>query len=101
MRPILALLLLAACASPDHAFWGIEPQRLSLDGRDYVVYVDRDPLRPKVQVIRMGYAHRPEHTAILVNMVAAAEQASGCGVIVGSVHGDSGVMTARLHCPRN
>jgi len=100
MRPLLALVLLAACASPDRAFWGVEPQRLSLGGRDYVVYVDRDHAQPRVQVIRMGYARRPEHAAILAAMQVAAEQASGCALVEGSVRGDSGVMTARLACPQ-
>ena len=100
MRPFLALVLLAACASPDRTFWGVEPQRLTLGGRDYVVYADRDRAQPRVQVIRMGYARRPEHAAILVAMQLAAEQASGCALVEGSVQGDSGVMTARLRCPQ-
>ncbi|MFN4100053.1 MAG: hypothetical protein ACK4GT_09775 [Pararhodobacter sp.] len=100
MRPLctLALLCLAACASPDRAFWGTDPQHLALDGRAYVVHVRRDESRPRVQVIRMGYARRAEHPAILEAMRQAAEQASGCAVIPGSAQGDSGVMTAHLRC---
>jgi hypothetical protein len=98
MRPILALLLLAACASPDRAFWGAEEQTVIINGRDYAVYIDRDRAQPRVQVIRMGYARRPEHTAILGAMRLAAEQASGCRLVEGSAQGDSGVMTARLAC---
>lgn len=100
MRPLVALLLVAACASPDRAFWGVEPQRLTLDGHDYVVYVDRDHRAPRVQVIRMGYVRRSGHQAVLANMVLAAERVSGCTLVVGSVRGDSGVMTGRLDCPR-
>ena len=99
MRPLLALLLLAACASPDRAFWGVEPQRRTIEGRDYVVYVDRRDRQARVQVIRMGYARRPEHTAILGAMRIAAEEASGCALVEGSAQGDSGVLTARLRCP--
>ena len=117
MRLILALLLLTACASPHHDFWGAEPVVHRLDGRDYAVYVHRpDPAHqiclagaslagcradrhPRVQVIRMGYARRPEHIAILHNMVRAAEEVSGCRIAEGTAEGDSGVMTARLTCP--
>lgn len=117
MRLILALLLLTACASPHHEFWGAEPVVYRLEGRDYAVYVDRpDPAHriclagaslagcradrhPRVQVIRLGYARRPEHIAILHNMVRAAEEVSGCRIAEGTAEGDSGVMTARLTCP--
>jgi len=94
----LALLCLTACASPDRAFRGTEPQSLTIDGRAYVVHVRRDEARPRVQVIRLGYARRAEHPAILTAMRQAAEQASGCALIPGSAEGDSGVMTARLSC---
>lgn len=117
MRLILALLLLTACASPHHDFWGVDPVVHRLDGRDYAVYVHRpEPAHqiclagaslagcradghPRVQVIRMGYARRPEHIAILHNMVRAAEEVSGCRIAEGTAEGDSGVMTARLTCP--
>ncbi|PTX01445.1 hypothetical protein [Pararhodobacter aggregans] len=98
MRPLLALLLLAACASPDRAFWGAEEGRVTLDGRDYAVYVDRDRARPRVQVIRLGYARRGQHQAILAAMPRAAEAVSGCALVAGSAQGDSGVMNARLDC---
>ncbi|WP_417628077.1 hypothetical protein [Pararhodobacter aggregans] len=98
MRPLLALLLLAACASPDRAFWGAEEGRVTFDGRDYAVYVDRDRAQPRVQVIRLGYARRGQHEAILADMPRAAEAVSGCALVAGSVQGDSGVMTARLDC---
>lgn len=59
-----------------------------------------DDPRPRVQVIRMGYARRPEHAAILLAMPQAAEQATGCSIVPGSAVGDSGVMNARLNCAR-
>lgn len=117
MRVILLLLMLAACASPHHEFWGVEPVVQRLDGRDYAVYVDRpDPAHriclagaslagcradrhPRVQVIRTGYAPRSDHVAILHAMVAAAEGVSGCRIVEGSAEGDTGVLTARLECP--
>lgn len=117
MRALLALILLTACASPHHEFWGVDPVTRRIDGREYAVYVRRpDPAHriclagaslagcraeryPRVQVIRMGYARRPEHIAILHAMVRAAEEVSGCTLVEGSAEGDSGVMTARLDCP--
>lgn len=118
MRLILALfLILSACASSHHDFWGVDPVRHRIDGREYAVYVDRpDPAHqiclagaslagcradrhPRVQVIRLGYARRRDHIAILHAMVRAAEAVSGCALVAGSVQGDSGVMTARLACP--
>lgn len=117
MRFLFLLLLMAACASPHHEFWGADPVVHRIDGRDYAVYVDRpDPAHriclagaslagcradrhPRVQVIRLGYARRPEHIAILHAMVRAAEEVSGCALVEGSAEGDSGVMTARLECP--
>lgn len=122
MIRVLTLFLLAslcACATPDRAFWGIQPQRVVIDGRDFDVYVHRGApegpgaiclagvsmaacradRHPRVQVIRLGYARRPEHVAILHAMRQAAMQASGCALVEGSAEGDSGVMTARLRCP--
>jgi len=98
MKPLLLSLMLAACASPDRTFWGAEAGRITLDGRDYAVYVDRDRARPRVQVIRLGYARRGQHEAILAAMPRAAEAVSGCALVEGSVQGDSGVMNARLDC---
>lgn len=119
MRLVILALLLAACASPDRAFWGSDEQRVTLQGRDYAVWLRqpgtgpggfclvgeasvtcrRGTARPQVQVIRLGYARRSEHAAILLAMRQAAEQVSGCTLVEGSRRGDSGVMTADLDCP--
>ncbi|PVH30601.1 hypothetical protein [Pararhodobacter oceanensis] len=102
MKPVVLLCLVAligsGCSSPGHAYFGVAPRSVEIDGRRYDVYARLDRLRPEVQVIRMGYARRPEHIAILEAMVQAAEQATGCSVIAGSAVGDSGVMNARLSC---
>jgi hypothetical protein len=94
-------LLLAACASPDHRYWRSDPVEQVIDSRRYMVYTRPNPRsanRPYVQVIRMGYARRADHAAILDAMRIAAVQATGCPLVVGSVQGDSGVMEARLDC---
>ncbi|WP_323036017.1 hypothetical protein [Pararhodobacter sp.] len=90
---------IAGCASPGREYWGATHRTVEIDGRRYEVYANLDEARPRVQVIRMGYARRPEHVAILPAMVQAAEQATGCRVVDRSAAGDSGVMTARLTCP--
>ncbi|MBN8292778.1 hypothetical protein JI664_12460 [Rhodobacter sp. NTK016B] len=96
----LILLVLTACASPDRRYWGAESQTVTIAGRDYNVYRRQNGSRISVQVIRMGYARRREHVAILGAMRVAAEQATGCRVIEGSADGDSGVMDFRMRCPR-
>lgn len=119
LRVLGLFLFLVACSSPDRAFWGDDPVRVTIDGRDYDVFVHRGAeegpgaiclagvsmtdcrrdMRPSVQVIRLGYARRPEHVAILHAMRQAAMQVSGCTLVEGSAEGDSGVLTARLACP--
>lgn len=95
---LCALLFATGCASSGHEYWQATQSSVEIDGRRYEVYARLDQARPDVQVIRMGYARRPEHPAILLAMVEAAEQATGCQVAEGSAVGDSGVMTARLTC---
>lgn len=93
------LVLLVACNSPDYRYFGIDPVAVDVQGRVYQVYVRREAgMQPSVHVIRMGYARRDEHVAILQSMIMAAETASGCAVLPGQMQGDSGVMTARLRC---
>jgi len=94
-----SLLVLAGCASSGYEYWGAERETIVIEGRHYEVFAKTDESTPRVQVIRMGYARRPEHTAILLAMVQAAEQSTGCVIVEGSAVGDSGVMEARLSCP--
>lgn len=103
MRHALALLfsaifLVSACDSPDARYWGETGQDVEINGRRYSVHTRPHSKGREVQVIRHGYARRPEHIAILDAMRQAAEQVSGCTIRDGSVRGDSGVMTARLNC---
>jgi hypothetical protein len=94
-------VVLGACASPDRRYWGSDPVEQVIEGWRYTVYTRpnrRSANRPYVQVIRLGYARRSEHVAILAAMQQAAVQATGCPLVEGSVQGDSGVMEARLDC---
>lgn len=94
--------LVAGCDSPDARYWTGEATQLEIDGRRYSVHRRaRSRGGDLVQVIRHGYARRPEHVAILEAMRQAAVQATGCALKDGSVRGDSGVMEAVLVCPRS
>lgn len=93
--PLLCLLL-AACASPSHDYFGVPAQAVVIGGREYRVFVRPDGSR--AQVIRLGWAGGRDHRPILAAMVAAAEQASGCNARTGAAEGDSGVLTVPLRC---
>jgi hypothetical protein len=95
----LVLLSLAACASPSAEYFGVEPQRVTIGGRDYVVYQRRAGSTVRAQVIRMGWAGLRDHAPILEAMVQAAEQVSGCAAVRAGISGDSGVLNLTLRCP--
>lgn len=92
-------LALVACDSPDSRYWNGTATQIEIDGRRYSVHRRSRPRGGDlVQVIRHGYARRPEHVAILEAMRQAATQATGCALKEDSVRGDSGVMEAVLTC---
>lgn len=88
----LGALVLAGCASPSAQYFGVAPQRVTVEGTEIAVY----RLGDRAQAIRMGRARRGEHAAIRARMVAATEQATGC--VVTASDGDSGVTNMRLEC---
>ena len=99
MRVILLTLLLAACASPAPDFLGAQRHDLVLDGIRFAVFhKDTD-----AEVIRLGYLSRRERAKVPELMVRAAEQATGCAVIPGSltsrIPGDTGEARVSLRCP--
>jgi hypothetical protein len=93
------LVLLSACASPSHEYFGVPAQRVVVEGREFQVFVRRDGGQARAQVIRMGWARGRDHRPIITTMTVAAEQASGCAAVAGSISGDSGVQNLRLTCP--
>lgn len=99
MRALTSLLIclaLSACgAQPAPAFFGAARTEVTRGGRAYVIFRKGD----RVEVIRLGYAHRGEHRAIRATMIALIPEVTGCKLVERSLHGDSGEMRGRLRCP--
>lgn len=92
------LACLAACASPAPEFFGTNRQELREGGIDFVVFWSAS----RAEVVRMGYLARAERPAVPALMIRAAERATGCRVIPGSVvtglPGDTGEARFDLDC---
>jgi hypothetical protein len=96
MKRLLPLLLLAACgAQPAPEFMmGASRTDVQRNGRDYTVF----HTDTRVEVIRLGYAGRGEHSAIRADMRALVPEVTGCTLDESSVVGDSGEMRASIFC---
>ena len=97
--PLLSLLVLAACgASPAPQFFGATRHALTLGGVDFVVFQKDET----AEVVRLGYLTRAERAPVPALMEQAAEQATGCRVVPGSMvtglPGDTGEARFRLTC---
>lgn len=97
--PLFLCLSLCACASPAPQFFGADRQDITLDGYRFAVFHKAN----RAEVIRLGYLSRAERAAVPALMIRAAEDATGCTVISGSVvtglPGDTGEAKMRLRCP--
>ncbi len=98
MRALILTLILAACASPAPQFFGAARHEVTMGGIDFVVFHKGD----WAEVVRMGYLTRAERAPVPDLMVQAAESATGCTVISGSMvtglPGDTGEARFRLRC---
>ncbi|WP_374397697.1 hypothetical protein [Tabrizicola sp.] len=95
--PLVPLLFLAACgASPAPEFLGATRTDVNLDGRDYTVFQKGE----RVEVIRLGYAHRGEHQEIRATMIELIPRVTGCKLRDSTLTGDSGEMRGSLDCPK-
>jgi hypothetical protein len=99
MTRLLPLLLLAACgASPAPQFFGATRHEVTLGGINFVVFQKDEA----AEVVRLGYLTRAQRAPVPALMAAAAEQATGCRVIPGSMvtglPGDTGEARFRLAC---
>lgn len=95
MRPLAALLLLAACAaSPSPRFLDAQRHDVVVAGRSYTVFRDGN----RVQVIRLGYATPAQRKEIPAQMLHAVALATGCTPVATSFQGDSGERRGRITC---
>lgn len=98
IRAIVLLLLPCACVSPAPDYFGAVRSDVSRGGIDFVVFRMGDG----VEVVRRGYLARPQRAAVPRLMAEAAEAATGCAVIPGSmttkIPGDTGVARFALDC---
>ncbi|MBW6506535.1 MAG: hypothetical protein K0B00_07295 [Rhodobacteraceae bacterium] len=96
---LLAMVLVAACASPAPEFFGATRHEITLDGIRFVVLHKGNA----AEVIRMGYLARADRAAVPALMLRAVEQTTGCRVLPGSIvtglPGDTGEARMRLACP--
>lgn len=95
-RALLLPLLLAACVSPAPEFFGATRTEVTVSGRDYVVLQKGE----RVEVIRLGYAHRGEHQAIRATMIELIPTVTGCTLRESTLTGDSGEMRGSISCPK-
>jgi len=97
MKALIPLLLLAACgAQPAPEFFNAKRADVTRDGRQYTLYYTEK----RVEVIRLGFAHRGEHDDIRANMIALIPEVTGCKLRDSSLTGDSGEMRGSIRCPR-
>ncbi len=95
---ILALLLLASCASPAPEYLGARRHDLDVEDIRFSVFVKPN----EAEVIRLGYLSRKDRRRVPDLMMRAAEEASGCKAIANSlktrIPGDTGEGRVGLRC---
>lgn len=93
-----AHLLLAACATPAPQYFGAIRHDLTVGGIDFTVY-HKDG---RAEVVRRGWLPVAERDRVPALMVTAAETATGCAVVPGSMvtglPGDTGEARFGLSC---
>lgn len=95
MKHLALLLALAACgAQPAPEFFAAKRVDMTRDGRSYTVYFTEK----RVEVIRLGFAHRGEHQAIRAAMIDLIPTATGCKLVESTLQGDSGEMRGSIRC---
>ena len=98
MKRLTLLMVLAACASPAPQFFDATRSEVVKGGITFVVFQKDD----QAEVVRMGYLTRAARAPVPDLMVQAAEAATGCKVVAGSMvtglPGDTGEARFRLTC---
>ncbi|GLS85559.1 hypothetical protein GCM10010873_05320 [Cypionkella aquatica] len=97
MKALISLLLIAGCgAQPAPEFFGASRADVTRNGRQYAVYYTEK----RVEVIRLGFAHRGEHDDIRAQIITLIPEVTGCKLNENSLKGDSGEMRGSIRCPR-
>jgi hypothetical protein len=95
---LLLPLFLSACVTPAPDYFGATRHEVRRGGIDFVVFQRAD----EVEVVRRGYLSRAARAPVPQLMSEAAEEATGCRVIPGSmstkIPGDTGVARFDLKC---
>lgn len=96
----VALLLLAACASPSPVFLGSDGMRVVVEGTCVAVFRKGD----LAQAIRLDPAGRAAQPLMRARLFRAVEIATGCALVPGTddpvqgIRNDTGVLTVRIDC---
>ncbi len=90
----LALLMLAACASP--GFLDEPSQVVTETGSSFRVYMRRGT--DQVEAHRISPELLPSRSLVLAKAVQSIEYATGCGVRPGSLDGDQAIVRAEVDC---
>ena len=97
ITPVL-MLLLAACNTPARGFDPASRHEMTLEGFHFIVYRQGD----EVQVIRTGWVPKARRDRIPPLMERAAEMATGCRAVPGSLRhqlpGDTAEGKLRVAC---
>jgi hypothetical protein len=96
---VLALAIpLSGCVTPAPDFFGAIRHEVTRGGIAFVIFQKAD----WVEVVRTGYLNRAARARVPQLMVEAAEAATGCRVVPGSMRtkipGDTGVARFDLTC---
>lgn len=92
--PIVCAVFLTACDSPSVAFIGSEKTIVVIEDSTFSVHRRED----QVEVYRTSFEMLPPREQVLARAELAIEQATGCAVKTGSLHGDQALIKASLAC---
>jgi len=94
-KPLWAVLLLGACASPSVPMLSATRSEVTVDGVVFTVHHDRT----RAEVVRTTALTEPGLRPMLLMSRTAMETASGCTIRPGTLYGDRVMAEAFLDCP--
>lgn len=94
---LLALFLLAACASPTPRYAGKARVAVQIDGSRFVLF----RRGAEVEAYRVSREDRPSETGVLLKAGRAIEALTRCPIASGSLTGDQAIVRAEVDCDRS